>query len=347
MSGLASICTDDFKMNNINYSWLYTTPSSLLWADKIYVTEYMNECLGHTEDPVFSKSLNMGFDVLDEYDLIKVKNSRSIFNESVSQKLDNLIINDLEKLSELYPSNVKYDFNANDHLNISIGDKKYCYPMIKSIYVNLKLANKWNAQSLFSNNEINFLKYGMGMNNSNCNSITGSFEDVFNLYLPNDPPFVKDIIYLGEDSKCPLCKRYSFCVSERHNKLDNNLRKYLEIREYEEISQIKDVVYKINKKVNSSNQLLGSEEIKQEFLEQRNVLNKRMSLFPKVEKWSRYSLLASVTAGTIGLYVGSTTLVSLGGLLGFASNGIDAIIGNVKNKYKWIGFKVEDEYFNS
>ena len=90
-TGLATTCTETFKIRNIDYFWLINNPSILLWADNIFLTKYMADSILNKDNTPFDKSLKLIVEILEDYGIIKFKNSKNIFNNQISKKLDKII----------------------------------------------------------------------------------------------------------------------------------------------------------------------------------------------------------------------------------------------------------------
>ena len=86
-TGLATTCTETFKIRNIDYFWLINNPSILLWADNIFLTKYMAGSILNKDNTPFDKSLKLIVEILEDYGMIKFKNSKNIFNNQISKKL--------------------------------------------------------------------------------------------------------------------------------------------------------------------------------------------------------------------------------------------------------------------
>lgn len=151
----------------------------------------------------------------------------------------------------------------------------YCFPELRSIYASLLISEKWNAHCLFSDKSLYFLNYKMNNSiNGEFQSTLNSFEDKFSLHLP-DINLVPGHV-LSND--CNICKYGNESDYPFLNQIEDNLMNYLDIRSYDEINQIKNMVYKINKNLNSKNQFVDSESIIKEYKNQRNQIRKVFTL---------------------------------------------------------------------
>ena len=112
-----------------------------------------------------------------------------------------------------YPSQVEVDNSMNHPHNIRIGDYYYCGTQFKSIYASLKLSTQWDATCLFSECDINFLKYFNSSDKNIKEFKSESFTNVFDLCLPANPSFINNI-YSNKHYKCDSCVNLPLCKKE-------------------------------------------------------------------------------------------------------------------------------------
>ena len=106
-------------------------------------------------------------------------------------------------------------------------------------------------------------------------------------------------------------------------------------RNYDEIHQIKDVINQRNK----IDGVINPIEIKNEFIDIRNKLNKRIKkVFPKVKRWPNLSTIMSVPIAIGGLVTGNPVLTVGGASMAGASTMVKELVTYLENKYNWVGF---------
>ena len=64
--------------------------------------------------------------------------------------------------------------------------------------------------------------------------------------------------------------------------------------------------------------------------------------FPKVKKWTNYSMVAMSSLAGLGFLTGSNILTGIGIGLDFLGSAIYAELGRRENKNRWVSFKVEN-----
>lgn len=343
-TGLVNSCTETFKINNLDLNWLVNNSSTVLWADNIFFTKHVEESLFHRDETPLDKSLNLIFETLKDNNIVKFKDSKSIYNDKVSEKVWEQISEDLVSLQNEYGSKIHIDENSEDNLqNIFCDGESYCGPELMSIYASLIMSEEWNAKCLFSERSLNFLKFKLNLpHNHEIHSIPSSFNNIFNLHLP-DLPLLHDYAI---SPNCDICSQKTTCKSDYLNMTEENLLRYIDLREYDEVKQIKEIIYDLNEKINNSDDyFIDSDLLLKEYQEKRNQIRKTMhTTFPKIKKWSNYSLVLFSGAAVGGYLTGSNLLTGLGvGLDAFGAvmqYGLD----HFENKNKWISFKVENEF---
>jgi hypothetical protein len=339
-----SISNDDCAPCNFDYSWIFNHPSTFLWADKIIVTPYMDEIInsaGYPDDggPI-SNTIKEIFDVAKNYDLIKIKNPKRILNSNLSDEVSKEIKSDSRLLPKLFPKDIKIN---NDDLPgaISTKEAEYCIPHLWSIYANLILSKKWNAQCLFSDDILNFLQYKFGSSLTNRNeikSVPQSFNTIFNPILPEYNIFSNMLGY-----KCGDCVHVKKCEEKSLPMLREDLSKYLDLRDYDEINQLKKVLDGVIKSVQSKNDSYDFQDIITEFKREEQSIKKRMhSTFPKVKRWANISLMVSIPITMVGLYTGLPVVSAIGASAVGISQYSERYVKHLESINQWIGFKIND-----
>lgn len=343
VTGLA-IVQDKHTPCNFDYSWIFKHPSTLLWADKIIITPYMDEVIDYAGYPddggPLAKSIKEIFNIARNYDLIEVKDPTRILNSDLSDQVSNEIERDQKVLPELFPKEIKID-EINLPGAICTNESEFCEPYLWSIYANLILSKKWNAQCLFSDNIMNFLQYKFGsslINTNGVNSVPQSFNSIFNPILPEYNIYSNMLGY-----KCGECVHIKKCEEKSLPMLRDDLSKYLDLRDYDELNQLKQVLYDVIKSVQSQNNSFNYEDIITEFKREEQSIRKRMhSTFPAVKRWANISLMVSIPITMVGLYTGLPVVSAMGVGAAGISQYAERYIKHLESKNNWIGFKIND-----
>lgn len=134
------------------------------------------------------------------------------------------------------------------------------------------------------------LKFGLYNLPKNVNNnYIKCFENVFDISLPNE--LVLHNYAFNPEEQCNRCARIVDCKDKYLSDIEKNVNKMFKWRNYDEIHQIKDVINQRNK----IDGVINPIEIKNEFIDIRNKLNKRIKkVFPKVKRWPNLSTIMSV-----------------------------------------------------
>lgn len=334
---------------NIDFSWIFEHPSTLLWVDKIIITPYMKEIIESgpltKEEYSISNAVEKIFEVAEDYNLIEIKNPKKIVDQELSERIVEEVMRDRIILSKLFPGNVKIDVEENVPGDIYIENKEFCMPYIWTIYTSLILSQKWDAQCLFSDHVMLFLKYKFGcslVTNKKLNNLPKSFDTILSSYLPE----FKFPYYIYKDlpsAQCKSCAHIKRCNDHYLADIETNLTKYLDLRDYEEINQVKKLLGDTVNSLESKNETVDYQTIENEFEEQKRIISRKIhSTFPKIKKWVNISLMASVPISMVGAYTGLPELSVVGtGITGLAAL-TKGYIEHIENKNKWIGFKTDN-----
>jgi hypothetical protein len=329
---------------NFDYEWLIKKPASLIYADKIIVTPYIQEVIkeerGSKKQLTMMKSIKKVFEIAENFNLIDVKSPNQIISSNLSQKIKEEIDFDIELLTKLFPNSVKKTNNSRVPGQLFIDEQEYCYSKIWTIYASLILAKKWKAESLFSDDVYNYCKYKFGLSliKNQKSSIT-AFDNIFNTILPEMPLF-SHYSFLGMGNvECTDCKKLNDCKKDYLTFVEDNTHKYLELRDRDEIQQIKGVLNQITGELEKSKSVYSHENIVEEFhAEQIKIKRDLKKTFPSIKRWTNLSLIASTPATLYGVATGLPAVTYAGAAMAGVSAAVREMIEYSKNKYKWVGF---------
>jgi hypothetical protein len=329
-------------------SWLVENPTSLIWPDKIILTSPLNKRLDEERDREevnkWGKSFGKIFEVAKEYNFVEVKDPNEIISDSMQQELLKLIDMDSEKLCELFPKQIKKGTEKEVPNQLFIEDAEYCSGNLYGIYSSLLLSKEWNAEMVFSNRAYQFLKYKFGTSlEGNKFAQMKAFDNVFNTILPEKQIFPYYVLYNNSDvyleNNCKKCERTSICEKTYLNELENNVRDYLDIRELDEIEQIKHTLRHISQKLESNSPVYDQKDIIKEFRKEERIINQDLKKgLPQIKRWTNLSLIASKPLTLVGLATANPLLTYASATAIGISESIKELIEYSKSKYKWVGF---------
>ena len=178
---------------NIDMSWLYNTPSKLLWIDKIVMTEHLWNLLVSSKKSEYkamqnsnsfqidlmNKTEKLVFEILDSVGLIERINDKFVSEDNY----------------EIIYKQIDYDFTLLQKMDLikttdshiySIGDCKFCVPKLWTLYFALLASKRLNA-NIFS-------KKGIRNSQSNMQTFSISPQDrikILSLQIRRDGTCVK------------------------------------------------------------------------------------------------------------------------------------------------------------
>ena len=340
-----------------DFSWLTRQPSMLIWSDKIILTSYCYDNLQSDEHRYegkkMGKALQKIFDVAKEFGIVEIKNPDLIINNKLEKKISKEIEWDRELLLKLYPKAIKKGKKGVPG-QIFVEGYDYCDVYLQSIYKSLILAREWEAESLFSPSALAYSKYKFGMSlYQNKKETTQAFNSIFNVLLPEKdlfPYYALDDTFTQKPNKnCANCQNTAICDKNLIPDVENNVRQYLELREYDEIQQIKGVIQDIVQKLEQTKNPLDHKEIIKEFRKQEQTINHDIKVtFPKIRRWSNLGIIASLSIIPLGVTTGLPIISYAGATAAGISQVTKEALEYSENKYNWVAFlqKHGKEKFN-
>jgi hypothetical protein len=329
-------------------SWLVSNPTSLIWPDKIILTKKLNKRLederNSGETNKYGRSFGKIFEIAKEYNVVEIKDSDDIITETVEQELLKLIDMDIEKLCQFFPKQIQRGTDKEVPNQVLVEGEEYCAGNLSGIYSSLLLAKEWNAELVFSTRANHFLKYKLGTSlNGNELIQRKAFDNIFNTILPEKeifPYYVMNETY-GKYAKnnCNNCTKPEICEKTYLEELENNVRDYMDIREFDEIDQIKNTLREISQKLESTSPIYDQNDIVREFRRTERKLNRDLKTsLPKINRWANLSLVASKPMTLLGLATGNPLVTYTAASFIGISESVKELIEYSKSKYKWVGF---------
>lgn len=320
-----------------DYSWIYHNPSTLIWSDKVILTESAwKERLQNNDK--YDKAVNLILDIAYDEKIIELIKPKELFDDSVSEECINEAEYDTRIMKEKFPKNI-IEGDKGVPGEVLINGNGYCIPYIASIYSSLKIAESLNANCLFNREDYDYLyyKYGITANLITNNDTIKCLDEIFNIMIPNQL-ILHNYAYTS-DEECNDCQRINYCNSTYLKDIEKNLLEMLKWRQYDEILRAKEEVQKIIDMKSMIGKEINPMDIKREFNEKQKKINLLIKkVFPKIKRWTN---LTTVIATPISIYYAATlnkpiTIASTSAL-GF-SKMLDEYMKYYENKHNWVGF---------
>lgn len=323
---------------NLNFSWLVTQPSTLIWADKIIITKGAWESQIKNNRDKQNKAINRILQIAKDNNIIEIIDVGKLYKKEMSEEILSLVENDLENMVVRFPQNIKKAEKDIDG-DIVINGKGYCGPYVSSIYASMELAKSLDANCLFSERDYEYLKFKFGVDNRiiTKSDSMDALNEIFNIHFPNE--LVLHNFAFTSDKTCCSCSSHDECNDRYLEEIEKNTVKIIEWRQYDEIYRAKEEIEKIIKIKYQLPAEINPKEIQREFREKQIKINKNINrVFPVIKRWTN---MVTVLATPLSIYsaaVGNkeATIVA-SGALGIAK-ATDEFMKYYENKNKWVGF---------
>lgn len=350
VSGL--VIGKDPKLNvcsacNYDLSWLVHNPSILLCLDKIIVTPETRDMIKKSFYPGAQKTLGAGIKIIYDYlelnNLIEVKAVSSVINTSQINSIYKTITDECKKLEKTYPKQIRRGNNKEVPGQIFIRKEEYCAPYLWTLYASLVLAERWKANKLYSEREFTYLSYkynAMTTRHSRAISQYGAFDEVIRTKIPKLELIPGLLIH---PKRCHGCKHIDRCNKNPLNKLETNIKQYMELRSYDEIIQLREVLNKITKYHEKDNDLSQKEIVEYFREEERKVRKKIYTVFPKMERWANMITMLSLPIIVAGINLKSPSITATGTGIGSMATVANEYIKILRARYRWLGFKFDKD----
>ncbi|HYF82632.1 MAG TPA: hypothetical protein VEB00_06355 [Clostridia bacterium] len=327
---------------SFDLDWLFSNPSTLLWADKIIITPAIWESINDKELLKTDKAapaVKLIFDIINSEGVLDIVNPNDIISNHYKDYIDKLVEHDSKKLLEIFPQHVKKGEEGVPNA-ICIDDEEYCGAYLWSIYASLFLTKHFDANCLFNNKALKYLnlKFGLdGLPTSINPNYINSFSNVFDVVIPNELT-LHNYAY-ADDLQCNICKSLIPCKDNYLTDIEKNTYKMMSWRNYDEILQVKNITQRIINAKNSYDGILDPAIIKNEFSNEKMKINKRIKrIFPKIKRWTSMSTIISIPITLGGLITGNNLLTVSGASIVGASTIVKETVNYFENKYNWLGF---------
>lgn len=320
--------------NNVNFGWLFSQSTDLLWADNVVVTENeMAVIKDQSKEQPYMKAVDIIFSKLYDAGIVKVIPDSEIDSE-IAEELSARLTNDLSLLSDI----IEVSDNENDPI-MTIGESHFCFPSLWTFYASIYLSFYHNVNFALSSDEFVFLKeliprkYGKYIEESRTKV---AMQEVLGLYLPainiGHP-------YLFEDkvTRCLSCAHNNNCQDDYLKQIEKQVDKVLEYRQYDEIRQLCEVLDKLCARKSSYGTILTGDELWTDLQEEAKIQERKAyKVLKQISKWRRISTYASIGLGAasfISPYFGLSSAVPAA-----ASQFLSDKEKKIKKDASWINF---------
>ena len=291
------------------------------------------------EKTPIAKTVKTVFALAKEHNLIEVADPAPTITRNMRDTITKEVHLDREALSRLFPNYVKIGHDETVPGQLFVDGQEYCEARIWSIYASLILAREWNAQCLFSESVLNYCKYKFGSSlvvDPRLSSPPNAFDTIFNSFLPEHDIF-PGYVFQSEKT-CVTCPQKPECAERYLDETQRNLLEFLELREHDDIQQIKNVLSDIVDRLRMEKGQVRTEDIVDEFKSEEKKISRRMyKIFPKIKRWTNLGVIASVPVTVVGFATGLPIVSAIGASVLGSSKVADEYIKYLESRYKWVG----------
>lgn len=329
--GLCDVC-------NLNFSWLFNNPSTLLWADKICIPKTAFEFAVEQKEEKDEKVISMFLKMAEKQGLIEKIDVASMYQERVGGELHNRMLQDSQALLNAFPEIVKEGNSGVPH-EIIIGDEGYCGAWMSSVYADIRVAQDIEANCLFGKREHHFLKYvyGLNVNRFDRSPIHNAYNEIFSLFMPerlslHNYGFV-------DEKECDMCKKQQHCKETYLYESEKSLEEIFKWREYDELQQAKGEIDKIIKVKNEISSQKDIDDIIKEFKEKQDQINRHIkNRFPKIERWTKMTTVVATPITIAASITGNIPFAVTGAVATGLAQATETILDVYRSKHNWVGF---------
>lgn len=331
--------------HNCDITWIAQYPSTLLWVDKLIVSELSwRSMVKNRMDKPFERSLSIIMQIAQQDGLVEIINPNQVFNNTFKETLEKSVQSDLNRLATLFPEKI----DIKTHSMIEINGQEYCVPMLLSAYASLALAQETNSHCMFGERTLNYFKYKNGLEVFSQGVYLRDFESfrtVFEGALPCLDLFPDYVIEsMEKETRCIGCLKHSTCKDRYLLDVERNIKEILKARHYDEIAcMIKEMKRIIT--CYRQDPSVSPEEIFVDFLSRKEFLERRVrSYFPKIRRWCHLGMMVSAPVCLLGS-IKSHSLAIGAAAVAAASTMASEGLKYLESKYNWIFFsnKTKDD----
>lgn len=283
------------ECNNVNFGWIFSQSTDLLWADNVIITENeMAVVKDLSSRDSYMKAIEIVFSILQDAGMVKI-----ISDSEISQDNAEMISDRLDKDLSLLSDIIKYSNNENDPI-MSIGDSHFCFPSLWTFYASIYLSFYHNANFSLTTDELSYLnaliprKYGKFIEETGARV---AIEEVLSLYLPSiqiGHPY----LFENKEELCGLCKNSKKCQDGYLSDIEKQVYKVIEFRQYDEIHQLCEVLNKLcDRKASFDTVLTGTELWNDLQVEAKVQERKARKVLKNLSKWRKLSTFVSIGLG--------------------------------------------------
>lgn len=314
---------------SLNFSWLIENPATLIWTDKIAITKKSLDLYLTKNNNKMEKTIKLILEIIKSNNVLDIIEINQDLKKGIEPYYEKSVDEFKELTTKLPIVNASVN-NENIVEEIKIKDYYYCLPYVASLYTQIGIANEIGANCLFSEKDYTYLE--------NINKVDKAriYNEIFNVYFPNE--LIHSYAYENEE-RCMECIKFNECKDNYLKEIEENTLQLLKWRDYDEIQMAKHEIDKIIKQKELLNESCKVEDIKKEFNEKQNKINKNIKkIFPKIRRWTNLATILSTPATIYSAVNANLQATIVSASIGGVSKAIDEGLKYYENKNNWVSF---------
>lgn len=313
---------------SLNFDWLLEKPSTLIWVDKIIITDIGFKKIINDASSRIDKSIKLILEIAQASDLLEIikvdeKLKRQILKSTNSNE---------EKIIKEYTTKNLETGEKKFIKEKTIGKYEYCMPYVISLYRQMEIAKRINTNCLFNEKDINYIK-----NKKIYKDSSDMIGEIFKIYFPNQKLLHESLF--EEQNNCRNCANFLKCDDKYLGEIEKNMKKVLKWRDYDEIACAKHEIDKIIKAKDRIGIDYSIEDIQNEFQLKQDKINRDIKkVFPKIKRWTGVTTIISLPLTIAMASTSSKNFAIASATISAIAKGVDKALDYYEEKNKWIGF---------
>lgn len=319
--------------SSMDIGWLLNHPSTLLWADPIFMAQWdFDNVHGYldTESEAEAESLRLFFDSMREAGVIRVVDPGELLTQEAEAFIGTQVEEDEATYGGCGDCEEDHDEGLVDPARIELGGQKYCPVIIQGIYGTLVMSRLLDATALLDPMRLGFCRdrFAAIAQRPDIGNEVSAVNAVYDVFLPDLISMGDYRLFCGVRDDCANsdeCARKSKANTLR---LVDDVLRLRESRELVSLAQYVDA--KLPEVGYDESRLLSAMRV-----DLRRMQMKVLDTVPRLQSVSRFALYASLPA-YLAAVAGKPGLLTIAppALVAF-SRALGSYADKMEEEYRW------------
>ena len=325
-------CTGESCVNNItSIEWAYRSPSLLVWADEIMLSDIDYEAImnrrAHREGSQFEETLASLIEILKAEGIVQVFDAKKTIPQISLDSVRQQVLTDLSRYGGVLSEDEASDKNTPQEIVTPEGH--FCGVILESMYTSLLLSRILGCTCVMDKNKASFAFSRFG-NAYPMHSGAGEvFDELYSIVLP-ELDLHNGYRLFCSDATMQKCAHGERCANEAKANLRRFIDDVLFMRDNECIAGLKDLTRRIELERGPE-----TETIRRAVLSDIRRANHRVeSTYSSIKAWTKYIASCSAIAVSAMSASPSEALIPVGGIAATAGLA-NTIISRLEKKEEW------------